>query len=85
MPLLHMTSKNKILILSLSKVSSKKGKIDIEDGTRNPYLGAFKRFLTHICEVGYYPHFVQEKTTQGYIPCAAIIANRELDPIRSGP
>lgn len=78
-----MTSKHRTLILSLSKVSSKKAKIDIEDGTINPYLGAFKQLLTHICEVGYYPHFVQEKTTQGYITCAAIIANRELDPVLS--
>lgn len=85
MPLLHTTSKNKILILPLSKVSSKKGKIDVEDGTMNPSFGAFKRLLTHICEVGYYPHFVQEKTIQGYITCVAIVTNRELDPIRSSP
>lgn len=85
MPLLHMTSKNKILILPLPKVSSKKGKIDIGDGTINPYFGALKRLLTHICEVGYYPHFVQEKTTQGYITCAAIVTNREFHPIRVSP
>jgi hypothetical protein len=78
-----MTSKNKILILPFSKVSSKKGRIDTEDGTINPYLGALKRLLTHICEVGYHPHFVQEKTTQGYITCAAIVTHRELDPIKS--
>lgn len=79
MPLLHTTSKNKVLILVISKVSSKKGKIDGEYGTINPYLGAFKQLLTHICEVGYYPHFVQEKTTQSYITCVAIVANTELD------
>lgn len=76
--LLH-TSKNKVLILPVSKVSSKTAKIDIEYGTINPYFRAFKRLLTHICEVGYYPHFVQEKITQGYITCAATVANREQD------
>lgn len=60
-------------------MSSKKGKIDVEYGTINPYSGAFKKLLTHICEVGYYPHFVQEETTQGYRTSAARIANRESD------
>lgn len=56
--LLYMIFKNKIFILLFLKVFSKKGRIDIEDGIINFYLGVLKWFFIYICEVGYYLYFV---------------------------
>ena len=53
----------KILILSVSKISIKKKEgIYIKYDDKACILNKGLQFLTHICEVGYYPHFVDEKT-----------------------
>lgn len=78
MLLLHTTPKNEILILSVSKLSSKKAKTDAEYVTINP-TSRFSNSFSHTSVRQVIIHICTRENYTGSHSCAAIGANREFD------